>query len=540
MFKDSIQAIFNASGSVGTEAYVYSHQARLQIWSWAVREVSYWLAPKHDLGGLPERLAALNETDPSAYLIRVERGTVTLVDKPPLALAKPSEYNRAVQYRDFIQAVVAVHCPHLTVQLVVDTSDARGRNDDVPVFVFQKPPHCNEILLPDVDFLGHNFYDVDDIWKGELPFLDKHCHAIFVGSTTGAPLAAGPAAELSLPRVQAAIHFRQSKDVSFLLPNIVQCNDSGSERVLRDLGFGSGQVVTWHEQLRNKFVISMDGNGATCSRVVIALKSNSVLLKYDSPHSLFYFSGLRPWTDYVPISCHDDVQSVVDTERRHPGAFSHIAEAGRIFAETYLTRQSIMAYTAWVLQLYQMATANTAKLPTGSTDFGSCPEGLFPDARATLLRPEIVAHIQDIGDTRTDLDGWTGMPGSGKAIEGFSIDTGYIIDRSDLECTVLTGDGSTVVVGGGEFAGTRGRAIPLIGFCLRVIGLAASRYVGSYEATFVDGTRDGPLAFGAVCSSERNAPLEAIRISLEDISKPSEPLRSDTALEPPASADRCA
>jgi hypothetical protein len=536
MGKDSTQVIFNASGAANTEAHGYSHEVRLQIWSWAVREVSYWLAQRHDLSGLRERLAALNETDPSAYLLRVERGTVTLVDKPALALAKSSEYNRAAQYRDFIQTVVAVHCPNLAVDLIVDTSDARGKNDTVPVFVFQKPPQCNEILLPDVDFLGHDFYDVDDIWRGELSFSDKRCHAIFVGSTTGAPLSSGATAELSLPRVRAAIHFRQSEDVSFLLPKIVQCNDPESERILRGLGFGSGQVVTWHEQLRNKFVISMDGNGATCSRVVIALKSNSVLLKYDSPHALFYFPGLRPWTHYIPIGCNDDIQSVIDTERRYPGIFSHIAEAGRRFAETYLTRQSIMLYTAWVLQLYQMATDDAGKARATFTDFVARPEDRIPFSRATPLRLEIVAHIQDIGDRRTDLNGWTGVPGSGKGIEGFSIGTGYAIERSDIECTVLMGDGSTVVVGAGEFAGTRGRAIPLTGFRLRLIGSAASRYVGSYEATFVDGSRSGPLAFGAICSTERNTPLEAIRISLVDITKFSEPLRSDPAPERAASA----
>jgi hypothetical protein len=45
--------------------------------------------------------------------------------------------------------------------------------------------------------------------------------------------------------------------------------------------------------------------------VVIALKSNSALLKYDSPHHLYYFKELVPWLHYVPIVERGDIENIL-------------------------------------------------------------------------------------------------------------------------------------------------------------------------------------------------------------------------------------
>ncbi len=507
-----------ASGATGAtgETQACGQWRRAQIWSWAVRETAFWLAQKPNRDQAIAKFMLLNATDPSVYLLHIQNGEVTIADKPAtLADLKQSDRHRASLYRDYIQMVVARFCPHLTTQLVIDTADARRRNDDIPIFVFQKPPQCNEILLPDVDFFHHNFYDTDDAYKDRMPFSDKGCHAIFVGSTTGGPLTENLSTVLSLPRVRSALHFRRSRDISFLLPNIVQCDSPAAEEFLRGLGFGGGERVSWPEQLREKFIISMDGNGATCSRVIIALRSNSVLLKYDSPHSLYYFSGLCPWTHYIPIRDDTEIQRIVDAERRHPGLFSHVAHAGREFAEAYLTRQGTMLYTAWLLELYERCFRDQGADPTCSGSYGSVTEGRVPAWQSTPPRLEVLAHVQDTGDKRSDLSGWVGVPGSGKWIEGLSVDGGCDIVPSDIECTAVLRGGATLVVGGGGFAGTRGQATPLIGFRLSLGGEAVARYVGSYEATFVDGSVTGPLAFGDLCVAEGNAPLEALRVSLQ-------------------------
>jgi hypothetical protein len=96
----------------------------------------------------------------------------------------------------------------------------------------------------------------------------------------------------------------------------------------------------------------MDGNGATCSRVAIALASNCALLKYDSPHHLHYFSEMIPWRHYIPIATDREVEEIVALERRSPGLFRSVAEQGKAFHRSHLRRRSVLLYTASLLRAY--------------------------------------------------------------------------------------------------------------------------------------------------------------------------------------------
>ena len=80
--------------------------------------------------------------------------------------------------------------------------------------------------------------------------------------------------------------------------------------------------------------------------------SNSVLVKYDSDHILYYFDGMRPWVHYVPVSRDNDVEAVIDLEARDPEPFATIAAAGRRFAARYLTRAAVVEYMRLLLIFY--------------------------------------------------------------------------------------------------------------------------------------------------------------------------------------------
>ena len=221
---------------------------------------------------------------------------------------------------------------------------------DTPIFQFQKPNGSSAILLPDIDFLGLDFYHQPG-YADKIPYQEKATSAIFVGGTSGQVNTVETVREPVAPRLQAGKHFRGHPDIHFLLTTLSRCQNAEAEQALRDLGFG-GPTVPWSEQFPHKFIISVDGNGATCSRVVIALKSNSALLKYNSPHHLYYFKGLVPWLHYVPIVEHGDIENIIKIERECPGTFASIAEEGRRFAETYINRQRVFQYVAELLTHY--------------------------------------------------------------------------------------------------------------------------------------------------------------------------------------------
>jgi hypothetical protein len=110
--------------------------------------------------------------------------------------------------------------------------------------------------------------------------------------------------------------------------------------------------MSWPQQWESRFLISIDGNGATCSRVALALKSNSALVKYASPFALFYFPKLQAGRDYLAVTAEREIEAIVERELTTPGFHRDIAEAGTRFYERFLDRRRLFAYTALLLSAY--------------------------------------------------------------------------------------------------------------------------------------------------------------------------------------------
>lgn len=326
----------------------------MALWALAVKETASWQAKELGRQAVYDKFADLNETEELIALLTIADGQVSVADKPAHIRCVGGWKGRTSAYRAYLEQVVREFCPNLRCQILLDTGDVRDRNDAIPIFAFQKPAGSNLILLPDINFLGNDFYNNRPALMDHIGYADKTCTAVFAGSTTGGRITAEVARNLSLPRLRAAAYFKDNPSITFRLAKIVQCDSDAAKQILQDAGFG-GEPISWREQFRHRFIITIDGNGATCSRVFIGLRSNSVLLKYDSKHELYYFSAMNPWIHYIPIRLDSDIVSIVEAERRQPGLFRHIAEAGKEFADTFLTRSSAMRYTAMLLELYDTA-----------------------------------------------------------------------------------------------------------------------------------------------------------------------------------------
>jgi len=129
----------------------------------------------------------------------------------------------------------------------------------------------------------------------------------------------------------------------------------------------------------------------------------------------------------------------------------------------------------------------------------------------------MVAHIQERGDVGAHLGDWLGEAGSKKWIEGFGIAPTQLITPKDLEYQAVLGKGwLSPWVEGGQFCGSRGMALPILGLRLRLRGEAADKYDAFYSASFVDGTAVGPVAAGEPCEAESLAPIEAFQVLIRE------------------------
>jgi hypothetical protein len=148
-------------------------------------------------------------------------------------------------------------------------------------------------------------------------------------------------------------------------------------------------------------------------------------------------------------------------------------------------------------------------------------DAVLPPAASSALAPqagrmEVSAHIQSRGDVSGQLGAWMGEPGSGRWVEGFAVQAPEGIAVEDLEYQAVLGRGwLSPWVSAGEFCGSRGMALPILGLRLRLRGGGAEAWDVSVEASFVDGTRTGPLGSGEPVESPGLAPLEAFLVRLE-------------------------
>ena len=128
---------------------------------------------------------------------------------------------------------------------------------------------------------------------------------------------------------------------------------------------------------------------------------------------------------------------------------------------------------------------------------------------------DMVAHIQGLGDVGSLIQDRLGEIGSKRWIEGFAIAPTTDVAPSDIEYQAVLGRGwLSPWVEGGEFCGSRGMALPVLGLRLRLRGDAAREWECTYSASFTDGTQAGPVAARAACESESLAPLESFQIHL--------------------------
>jgi len=149
-------------------------------------------------------------------------------------------------------------------------------------------------------------------------------------------------------------------------------------------------------------------------------------------------------------------------------------------------------------------TASTTPLPAPA-----------PTAPAAPVVMDVMAHIQTRGDIGARLGDWLGERGSGKWIEGFAIAPSNGVALTDIEYQVVLGRGWTSPwVEGGQFAGSRGMNLPILGLRVRLLGEAAKHFELHYTASFIDGTEIGPVMAGEGCEAPSLAAVEAMRIDI--------------------------
>jgi hypothetical protein len=133
----------------------------------------------------------------------------------------------------------------------------------------------------------------------------------------------------------------------------------------------------------------------------------------------------------------------------------------------------------------------------------------------------VLGHVTGLGDVTVMADEWLGGPSSPMRVEGLAID--WPEKPSDLQIRYavktarpMPASGQTVELG--SFAGTRGRAMPIVGLMLEMNGPAAARFQFCVEAIFLGSPATRIISSRVVASGPTGRePLVGLRLSLRNV-----------------------
>jgi hypothetical protein len=116
--------------------------------------------------------------------------------------------------------------------------------------------------------------------------------------------------------------------------------------------------ITPEEHLEHKYLISIDGMRASWERLVWHLHSNSLVFKHNSSHVQWFYKGIKPYVDYVPIENEQDILKSIIWAERNQEKVQGIIEHSTGFVEENLTLEDMAHYIIVLLEEYNKRLKN--------------------------------------------------------------------------------------------------------------------------------------------------------------------------------------
>lgn len=117
--------------------------------------------------------------------------------------------------------------------------------------------------------------------------------------------------------------------------------------------------------LKYKYLISLDGNAATGTRVSWIMYSNSVLVKQMSDKIQWYYTALKPYVNYIPLK-HDltDIFDQIEWMKNHDSEVKQISINAHNFIQNNMLSEHIDSHIVILLNEYAKIQKDHNIIPT--------------------------------------------------------------------------------------------------------------------------------------------------------------------------------
>lgn len=226
-------------------------------------------------------------------------------------------------------------------------------NISTPIFSFGKHKGNHFIVtIPDWEMLSDyesRFNPQIETAIKKFPWEEKEDIAFWRGSTTGGNYSLPSWRDF--PRVKLVYLSKNHDCIDAKFTNYPQGAASNKE-LLSDKSI-LGEFISPEDSLQYRYLIDIDGNACTWSRLYWILRSNCVPFKQQSQNTMWYHRALKPFVHFVPYANDlSDLSEMIQWAQFHPEDCKKIAEKSRKFVLKELTTEHAYAYLYLLLKEY--------------------------------------------------------------------------------------------------------------------------------------------------------------------------------------------
>jgi hypothetical protein len=219
------------------------------------------------------------------------------------------------------------------------------------VLTFGSKINSNSILIPDI-YQMYNYQDsLNSSYNDNIDFKDKINKIIFAGSTTG---------NIDVrhnDRINACIWSNYNKwaknNTYFKITNIVQIPHNKLYYYTKRNNLSIESIISnnisINDQLKYKYILSIDGNTWAWDRPVWIMNSNSLFFKYESDNIGWYYDFLKEDTHYISVN-RDNMEKKYYFFENNTNQAMEIINNSKTFVKDYCSEEAWTLYFKTLLE----------------------------------------------------------------------------------------------------------------------------------------------------------------------------------------------
>lgn len=320
--------------------------------SWMIEQIESDLAIFQETGISSldlENVAKDFSTDRQLIHIKIKNNHVTFAypHKDPLKTI------RTLSLFKTFQRLANMHLlPDL--ELLIHAGDYVDQDPSGPIFSFAKPKSIKKVIsFPDFEaLLGYSKIRKEVVKAtNAFPFENKIDKVFWRGSTTGGVFS--QANWKTYPRSLATLLSLENPDLlDAKFTALVQMQDETAKEDIKNANVLSENVPIF-DHIKYRYLLDIDGNSCTYSRLYWILLSNCVCIKQITENEQWYYKGIKPFEHYLPVNSDlSDLFEVLAWAKENPEECEIIVERSTSFAKEDLSFAAIHQYIYLLLQAY--------------------------------------------------------------------------------------------------------------------------------------------------------------------------------------------